>query len=278
MVDLSDTTAVVTGASRGVGRGIAVELGAAGATVYVTGRSVGDDTTEGLPGTVGGTARAVSEQGGEGIAVRCDHTVDEQVTELFDLVERERGGLDLLVNNVWGGYEGHDETFADPCWEQPLERWDRMFDAGLRAHFTATRLAAPLLMASGGGLIVFVSFGDDGKFLGSVPYDVSKAAIDRLAKGVAHELRDREVASVVVYPGFTRTERVMSSFEASDEVPDDTHSPAYVGRAVAALAADDAVMKRTGGVFKTGALAREYGFTDTDGTQPAPYEIDSVRL
>lgn len=145
MTDLSGRVAVVTGASRGVGRGIAVELGAAGATVYVTGRSVDDDRTENLPGTVDGTAEAVTAAGGAGIAVRCDHTDDEDVRLLFERVTSEQGRLDLLVNNAWGGYEQYDESFDAPFWEQSIRRWDAMFDAGVRPAFTASRLAVPLL-------------------------------------------------------------------------------------------------------------------------------------
>ena len=193
------------GASRGVGRGIAVELGDAGATVYVTGRSVSDGT-EGLPGTVTETAELVTERGGEGIAVRCDHTVDADVEALFERIEREQGSLDPLVNNVWGGYEEYDETFDDPFWAQPLDRWDAMFDAGVRARFTASRLAAPLLFESDRGLVVATSSGDGAKYRGSVPTDVAKTAVDRLGKATAHELREHGVAAVVVSPGFTDTD------------------------------------------------------------------------
>ncbi|WP_440989137.1 SDR family NAD(P)-dependent oxidoreductase [Haloarchaeobius baliensis] len=278
MTDLSGTVALVTGASRGVGRGIAIELGTAGATVYVTGRSVADGT-EGLPGTVTETAELVTERGGEGVAVRCDHTVDADVEALFDRIERRQGRLDLLVNNVWGGYEAYDETFDAPFWEQPLDRWDAMFDAGVRAHFSASRLAVPLLLASDTGLIVATSSGDGEKYRGSVPYDVSKTAVERLGKATAHELREHGVASVVVQPGFTRTERVVATFEAAGEpVPEETHSPAYVGRAVVALAGDPAVMERSGDVHAVGDLAREYDFTDSDGSQPPAFELDTEPL
>jgi NAD(P)-dependent dehydrogenase (short-subunit alcohol dehydrogenase family) len=279
MTDLSGAVAVVTGASRGVGRGVAVELGAAGATVYVTGRSVSGETTEGLPGTVTATAEAVTERGGEGIPIRCDHTVDADVEALFDRIADERDGLDVLVNNVWGGYEGYDDTFDDPFWEQPLDRWAGMFDAGVRAHYTATRLAAPTMVDRGTGLVTFVSAGDGRRYRGSVMYDVAKAAVDRMGKAVAHELRDHGVASVVLHPGFVRTERVERAFEAAgDPVPDATHSPEFVGRAVVALAGDPDVTAKTGTVQKTAALGREYGFTDVDGTRPEPFRLDTDPL
>lgn len=279
MTRLSETVVVVTGASRGVGRGIAVELGRAGATVYVTGRSVVGDTTDGLPGTITETAAVVSERGGTGIAVECDHTVDADVERLFERVADEQGGLDVLVNNAWGGYEDYDETFDAPFWAQPLDRWDGMFEAGVRAQFTASRLAAPLMIERGSGLIVGISSGDGEKYRGNVLYDTAKTAIDRMGKGMAHELRDHGVASVIVYPGFVRTERVVQAFvEAGEPVPSATHSPEFVGRAVVALAADPDVMAKSGGIFTTAELGVEYGFTDTDGTRPVPFELDTEPL
>ncbi|WP_338729435.1 SDR family NAD(P)-dependent oxidoreductase [Haladaptatus sp. DJG-WS-42] len=279
MPDLTDTVALVTGASRGVGRGIARELGAAGATVYVTGRSVVGDATEDLPGTVTETATLVDEAGGTGIAVRCDHAADADVEALFAQIERDHGRLDLLVNNVWGGYEQYGDTFDAPFWEQSLDRWDRMFDVGARAHFSASRLAAPIVRDQGHGLIVGISSGDGEKFRGSTPYDVAKTAVDRLGKAMAHELRADEISSLILYPGFTRTERVVQAFEEmGEEPPEETHSPEYVGRAVVALAADEDVFEKTGGIFAVGDLAREYDFTDTDGSQPPRFELDTEEL
>src|SRR5260370_37958887 len=152
---LRGSVAVVTGASRGVGKGIALALGEAGATVYVTGRSEAGGTTEGLPGTVRDTADAVTQRGGQGVPVRCDHTADAEVEALFARVRQEEGRLDLLVNNVWGGYEQFDwSRFAAPFWEQPLRHWSGMFESSVRAHLVATRLAVPLMLSKGRGLIV----------------------------------------------------------------------------------------------------------------------------
>ncbi|AUV83059.1 oxidoreductase [Salinigranum rubrum] len=281
MPSLSNTTALVTGASRGVGRGIALALGDAGATVYVTGRSVDADRTDDLPGTVDETAEAITERGGRGIAVQCDHTDDQQVEALFDRIDRDRdrgevGALDLLVNNVWGGYEGYGESFDDPFWEQSVETWDRMFDAGVRAHFTASRLAVPRLLdavESNGGLVVTVSSGHGGRYRGNVPYDVSKTATERLTRAMAYDLRDAPVSTVAVQPGFTRTERVLDAIGDDPEALAETESPLYTGRAVVALAADSRVAEKSGGVFRVGELAREYGFTDVDGSQPAPFDL-----
>src|SRR5213595_1631184 len=190
MAALRGKVAVVTGASRGVGKGIALALGEAAATVYVTGRSVDAGTTEGLPGTIRETADAVTHRGGQGIAVRCDHTADAEVEALFARVKREQGRLDLLVNNAWGGYEQHDlSRFVAPFWEQPLRHWSGMFEAGVRAHLVASRLAVPLMFSAGRGLIVHTTAWDRDKYLGNLFYDVAKAAVNRMAFGMARELR-----------------------------------------------------------------------------------------
>lgn len=274
--------ALVTGASRGAGRGIALVLGEEGATVYVTGRSIqGGLATGNQPETIDETAERVTAQGGQGIAVRCDHTLDGEVEALFRKVTKDQGRLDLLVNNVWGGYESYDgAAFDAPFWDQPLWRWDKMLNAGVRAHYTASRLAAPLMMARGQGLIVNTTFWDRGNPLGSVPYDVAKAAINRLAYAMALELREHNVAAVALSPGWMRTEAVLRFYGTDEqhwqEVPDlaRTESTQYIGRAVAALAADPQVMDKAGSILTVGDLAREYGFTDYDGRQPPAFRLD----
>ncbi|GAA0799818.1 SDR family NAD(P)-dependent oxidoreductase [Spirilliplanes yamanashiensis] len=262
--------AVVTGASRGVGKGIAVELGAAGHVVYVTGRSTdGRVTYPSVGGTVEETARAVTAAGGRGVGVVCDHTDDAQVAALFDRVRQESGGLDVLVNNVWGGYAAyHEDRYADmsgPFWEQPLSVWDDMFAAGVRAHYAATVLAVPLLRP--GSLVATVSF-----FPGSYPsaddqvaYSVAKAADDRLVAATAAQLEPRGVTAVGVYPGLVRTEGVMRAADYFDL--SNSESPRFVGRAVAALAADPDVARHRGRCLVVAELAERYGFTDVDGTR-----------
>ncbi|MCA1813992.1 MAG: SDR family NAD(P)-dependent oxidoreductase [Halobacteriales archaeon] len=274
--DLRGQVAVVTGATRGVGRGIADVLGQAGMTVYVTGRSTGTTRTEGLAGTVEDAAAGVTAAGGQGIGVVCDHTRDTDAEALFERVRREQGRLDLLVNNAWGGYEDYAyKTFADPFWQQPVERWRGMFDAGVRVHYTASRLAAPLLVARGRGLIVGTSAGDGLKFRGAVTYDVAKAAIERMMWGMARELRPHGVAALALQPGFTRTERVMAAFGGDEKDPRlaGTNSTWYVGRAVAMLAADPAVLELTGRTLMVGDLAERYGFTDVDGQRVPPFRL-----
>ncbi len=271
--DLRGKVAVVTGASRGAGRAIALVLGEAGATVYVTGRSVrGGSPTEGLPGSVDETAELVTARGGLG--ARVDHTVDAEVETLFARVRREQGRLDLLVNNAWGGYEGYDgATFDAPFWEQPLSRWEGMFTAGVRTHFAASRFAAPLMIEQRSGLIVGTVAWAFGEYLGNLSYDVAKAAVVRMAFGMARELRPHGVAAVAVAPGFMRTERVLAAHAANPFDLAATETPEYLGRAVAALAADPNLMEKTGQVLTAGDLAREYGFTDVDGRQLAPFRM-----
>lgn len=278
MSDLSNQITLVTGASRGAGRAIALELGEAGATVYVTARSRrGEGTTEDLPGTVDETAEAVTARGGHGIPVRCDHTVDADVDTLVDRIDTEQGRLDLLVNNVWGGYEHYDGgTFDVPFWQQPLRHWDGMFTAGLRAHLVTTRAAAPLMLPQRAGLIVSTVAWDRNLYLGNLFYDVVKHAIVRMIYGMAQELREYNIAAVAVAPGFMRTERVMAGYAENPFDLSRTETPAYVGRAIVALASDPQVMTRSGQIFRVGDLAPEYGFTDVDGRQVPPFEIDQA--
>ena len=244
-------------------------LGTAGATVYVTGRSLrGQATAENLPGTIEETAELVTARGGTGIPVRCDHTVDSDVREFFGRVQREQGRIDLLVNNVWGGYEHYDHrTFSDPLHEQPLRHWEGMFNAGVRATLIASQCAIPLMLPQRRGLIINITAWDRDKFLVNVFYDVAKAAINRMTYGMGRELKPHNVAAIALAPGFMRTERVAAAFEAAGNKDyfNFTESPEYVGRAVVALAADRNILDKTGRVLAVGDLADEYGFTDIDG-------------
>ena len=270
---LRGRVAVVTGASRGAGRAIALVLGEAGATVYVTGRSTrSGSTTENLPGTIEETAELVSGRGGHGIPVRVDHTLDAEVEALFERVRDEHSRLDLLVNNAWGGYENYRD-FDAPFWEQPLERWDQMYTAGVRTNIVASRFAAPLMLQQGSGLIVSTVAWAYDAYLGNLLYDSAKAAIIRIAFGMAHELRPHGVAALALAPGFMRTERVLAAHEQTPFDLSATESSEYLGRAVAALAADPAVLARSGQFLTVGDLARSYGFTDADGRQPEAFRL-----
>lgn len=275
MQKLQGKVAVVTGASRGAGRGIAQELGAAGATVYVTGRST--RAASARPETIEETAEMVTALGGKGIPVRVDHTVDAEVEALFAQVKAAHGGLDILVNSVWGG---HDKPWpSGPFWEAAEVPWETMFTAGVRAHLIASRYAVPLMLRQPKGLIVTVSFFDEGKYTGNFWYDLAKNAMNRLAHNMAHELKDTAIASVAVSPGFMRTELVLESEGATEEtwqsVPKlaRTETPRYVGRAIVALAADPHVLAKTGQCLTAGELALAYGFTDVDGRVVPPFRL-----
>lgn len=289
---LSHCIAIVTGASRGAGRGIATELGAAGATVYVTGRSQRHrpattyqqiqslSNLEQLPGSIEQTAEDVTAAGGRGIAVACDHTDEAQVRALFERVRAEQGRLDVLVNNAWGGHETFDGIFKAPFWERSMSNWDAMMDRGVRNHLLASCHAAPWFVEQGQGLIVTTTFWDRDRYMaGNLFYDLAKASMTRLAFGMAEELRAHNVASVAVSPGWMRTEFVLAGHQTDEtqwqSVPAlaRTESPRYLGRAVVALASDPNIMAHSGQVLRVGDLARVYGFTDIDGRVPPPFEI-----
>jgi len=267
MVNLSGQVAVVTGASRGVGKGIALGLGEAGATVYVTGRTVHEGTAP-LPGTIGATADEVTRLGGRGIAVRCDHARDEEVVALVARVREEQGRIDILVNNVFT--VPGTPIFSGRFWEHPVGLWDELMHVGCRGHYVASHSVAPVMVAQGRGLIVNVSSFGGGGYIFNVAYGVGKAAVDRMAKDMAVELGPCGVTCVSIWPGVVRTELLVEASKRGD-VPFaivNGESPQFSGRAVAAFAADPKRHERTGRVLVVADLAREYGFTDIDGRQP----------
>jgi len=285
MSSLANKIALVTGASRGAGKAIAYVLGEHGMIVYVTGRTTQANISERnvVSGTIDETADEVTRRGGQGVAVQCDHTNDSDVEKLFAQIEREHGKLDLLVNNIWGGYERYDEIKVDaPFWEQPLWSWDNMFGPGVRAHFTASRLAVPLMLPQKSGLILSTIAWDRNKYLGWPSYDTAKHAIARMMYAISIELRPHNITALALAPGFMRTEVVLSHFNATEEnwkeFPDlaQTESPYYVGRAIAALAADPEVISKTGQTLRAGDLAVEYNFTDVDGRVVPPFELPNL--
>ena len=279
MNSLSGKVAVVTGASRGVGKGIALGLGEAGATVYVTGRTVKDKTDAGkLGGTVFTTAEEVTGIGGKGIGIQCDHTDDAQVEAVFKRIAKESKKIDILVNNAWAGYENMHEgrrfTYFKPFWEQPFWRWNAMFDAGVRAAYTSSAFAARLMTKKESGLIVNISFWSAQVYMSNTQYGVSKAAVDKMSEYMAHELKKFNVAVVSLYPGLVRTEGVLKNAKHFDM--SNSESPQFIGRVVAALAADTNIMKKSGKVLVAAQEALEYGIQDIDGRQPRPLTLKDL--
>lgn len=280
MPDLSETVALVTGASRAAGQAIAATLGERAATVYITGRSVRGSSTSRFPReTLDDTAEMVAERGGTAIPVRVDHADDAQVRALIDRIRADHGRLDLLVNNAWAGYEDYDDTFVKPFWEQPLTRWDKMLTIGLRSHFVTAYHAVSLMLPLLRGLIVNTTTYMHPEHFGfSTLYDTVKTAITRLSFCMAHDLRPHNIAAVALAPGFMRTQTILDAFNTDEEhwqtVPDlkNSETPAFIGRAIAALAADPAIMQKSGQLLTSGRLSKEYGFTDLDGRQPNFYD------
>ncbi|WP_028782208.1 SDR family oxidoreductase [Thalassobacillus devorans] len=277
MKSLNGKIALVTGASRGAGRGIAIELGKAGATVYVTGRSTRGNSTNDWPGTIDDTVAEIETHGGKGVAVRCDHTDDSETKSVINQIRQEQGRLDILVNNVWGAHDlGVD---AKPFWELPLKHWDTMFTAGVRAQLATNHYAIPLLRENEKSIIIHTTFWEDGKYTGQFYYDLAKNALIRMAYGLSIELKQDNVAVLAVSPGFMRTELVLKHHEADEEHWEEsedltrTETPHYVGRGITALASDPNVMEKSGQVLKAGDLAREYQFTDIDGRYIPPFSL-----
>jgi len=275
------TVAIVTDASRGIGKGCALELGALGATVYVTGRSTKQGAHP-LGGTVAETAEAVTSAGGRGIAIACDHRDDAQVRRLFKQVESEQGRLDVLVNNAF--LIPKELTSGKPFWEVPLSNWDDMVDVGTRSAYVASWFAAKLMAPARRGLIANISSSGAREYAWHVAYGVGKCALDRLTADTAHELRPHGVAVVSLWPGLVLTERLASAARSAPKASgvdagaaqaampkldfSGAESQRFTGRAVAALARDPDVMRWSGRALASRDLADAYGFTDVDGRLP----------
>lgn len=265
--DLRGKVAVVTGGSRGVGKGIAEGLAEAGATVYVSGRSESFANPP-APRTIQATARRVNELGGHGVAVRVDHAVDAEVKALFDQVSREQGRLDILVNNAykipnppaWGG----------GFWQHPISVWDDQCGIGLRGYYVSAVYAAPLMVERGSGLIVNISSAAGKDYIFSASYGVCKAGVDRMARDMAIELGPYSVTALSLWPGAVKTEFILDAVESGAANFDlaTAESPRFTGRCIAALAMDPNVLKKSGGIYQVAELAAEYGFTDPDRENP----------
>ena len=278
MTSLADSVALVTGATRGAGRGIAVELGAAGATVYVTGRTTRSARSPmNRAETIEDTAELVTQHGGTGIAVQVDHTERAQVAALIERIAAEQEGrLDVLVNDIWGG----DPLIEDkPFWEHDLDAGLLAISNSIETHVITSALAAPMKIGRGRGLIIEMTDGTGREgYRGNLYYDLAKQAMIRLAEGEAHELRPHGVTALALTPGFLRSEAMLDHFGVTEEtwrdgIARDRHfaaseTPRFVGRAVVALASDPDVARFSGQALSSWELGREYEFNDVDGTRP----------
>jgi NAD(P)-dependent dehydrogenase (short-subunit alcohol dehydrogenase family) len=265
---LRDRVVVVTGASRGAGKGIALALGATGATVYVTGRTRNEGDAL-LPGTVQATAAAVTAAGGKGIPVYCDHADDARVRQLFEQVADEQGRLDILVNNATSLHEAL--TRSGPFWEKPLALTE-LWEVGMRSHYTAAWYAAPLLLANGEGLIVNTSSFGGRIYMHGPAYGAGKAAVDKMAHDMAIDFRPYNVAVVSIWMGLLLTERTLRVFAAEPDkyaaMAATAETPEFTGRVIDALASDVRLMDKSGRVLIGAELGQEYGLTDTNGRIP----------
>lgn len=278
MGSLKGKVALVTGASRGIGKGVAKALGAEGAVVYLTGRSYkkGDETVP-LGGTITETATLVTKAGGTGIAIRCDHRNDNEVKAVFDQIQADHGRLDILVNNAWAAYQMLQGvkglgSFTQRFWKGSPALWDFILDVGARSHYVASVMAAAMMVEQNEGLIVHIAGQTGEEYHSNVLYGVNNAAVHKMAADMAHEVQKHNIAVVSLVPGRVWTEMVQKSMSSHKKKPPFCESPEFVGRAVAALALDTNLMSRSGSLFHTRALAVEYGFTDVDGKQPPMVE------
>jgi NAD(P)-dependent dehydrogenase (short-subunit alcohol dehydrogenase family) len=268
MKSLTSTIALVTGASRGIGKGIALALAAEGATVYITGRTLRPGS-HALPGSIGETAAECNQRGGRGIAVAVDHARDDEVAALFEQIRREHGRLDILVNNAFALPD--DLTEPQPFWEKPLSNW-QMVDVGVRSNFVAAWHAAKLMVPQRSGLIVAISGYTGVTYTYDVVFGMCKSAVDRMARDMAIELKPHRVASISLWQGLTFTERATRSLALNPAMKSQTVTnpnigctPEFPGRVIAALATDPRIMERSGGTFITAELAQSYSITDVDG-------------
>lgn len=280
-IPLKDKVALVAGGTRGAGRGIAIELGAAGATVYVTGRTTRNHRSEyDRPETIEETAELVTKAGGTGIPIQVDHLEPEQVQTLANRIDKEHGRLDILINDIWGGELLFE--WDTPVWEHNLENGLRLLRLAINTHLITNRYALPLLLRSSGGLVVEMTDGtikyNAENYRNSMYYDLAKTSVQRMAWGLSKELAPKGATAVALTPGWLRSEMMLDNYGVSEENWHEatkksphfaiSETPQYVGRAVAHLASDPEVSRWNGQSLSSGQLAKEYNFTDLDGSQP----------
>ena len=273
MFDLRGKVVLVTGATRGIGKGIAISLAKAGAILYFTGRTEKEfEGAVNLSGSIQRTEGEIKESGGIGYGIKCDHEDNEQTKMVIDKIISEQGRIDILVNSVWGGYEyfnnGTEFWTEKGFWSAPISRFDKMFDAGVRAHYFTSCFVVPQMIAQGSGLIINLSYWSAERNDMGVPYGIAKAATNKMTETMAYELKEHNISVITIYPGLVRTESVMKSKDYFDL--SNSESPEFIGLAVAALATDLDVIKKSGTRQIAAQVALDYGYTDIDGKQPVP--------
>lgn len=279
MKDLENKVALVTGASRGIGKGIAIALAKSGATVYITGRTEHNEhKTTKLSGSIYQTRDEIASFGGKCIAIRCDHTIDEEVVDVFDQIIKTHNKLDILVNSVWGGYEyfndGTKFWLEKGFWESPISRWDKMFSSGVRAAYFASAQAAKIMVKQQSGIIFNLSFWAAERSDKGVAYCTSKAATNKMTDAMAYELHSFNIPVICLYPGIVRTEAVMQNKEHFDL--SNSESPEFIGRVIAKIASDPKAIEKTGKILIAAKEAMKYGISDIDGKQPRPLSVDEI--
>lgn len=271
--------ALVTGASRGVGKGIAISLANDGAIVYITGRTLHHrGEANPISGSLVETQEQIVSNGGKCIAIRCDHTNDQEVEKVFTEIYAEQDRLDILVNNVWGGYEyfndGTEYWKEEGFWSSPMSRWDKMFSSGVRAAYFASSQAAQIMTKKKSGIIFNLSYWASQRKDKGVAYCTSKAATDKMTEATAYELHPFNVPVICLYPGLVRTEAVLKAKDHFDL--SNSESPEFIGMVISKLASDPNMINKTGKVLIAAQEAMNYGIKDIDGTQPKPLSLNEA--
>jgi len=276
MFDLNGMVVLITGGTRGIGKGIAVLLAKEGAIVYFTGRT--EKEFQGavkLSGSIQVTEKEISLAGGIGYGIRCDHEDDTQTQMVIDKVISEQGKIDILVNNVWGGYEfynnGTEFWKEKGFWTAPISRFDKMFNSGVRAHYVTTLFTVPHMINQGCGLIINLSFWSAERNDMGVAYGMAKSATNKMTETMAYELKEYGISVITIYPGLVRTESVMKASEYFDL--SNSESTEFTGFAIAALASDVNIQTKSGTKQTAAQIANDYGYKDIDGKQPTPLDI-----
>lgn len=280
MFNLSRKVVLVTGGTRGIGKGIAISLAKEGAIVYFTGRTeIEYHGAVKLSGSIQATEKEIKQAGGTGHGIKCDHENDAQTKMVIDRIVSEQGKIDVLVNNVWGGYEFYNDGTEfwkeKGFWTAPISRFDKMFNTGVRAHYVTTLTTVPQMISQGCGLIINLSFWSAERNDMGVAYGMAKSATNKMSETMAYELKEYGISVVTIYPGLVRTESVMKASQFFDL--SNSESTEFIGLAVAALASDPNILGKSGTKQTAAQIAIDYGYKDIDGKQPIPLDVSSCK-